>query len=94
MANARDRASINGFCCHNETWDDVLNRDHVRDGHLRAALAERRAARLRTVVRARRLPDSGTDDPAPAPALERPRPLSPARRTDPPRTSAGPNVNE
>jgi hypothetical protein len=31
MANPRYRASINGFWCHNETWDDVFNWDGKHD---------------------------------------------------------------
>jgi hypothetical protein len=31
MANTRYRASINGFWCHNETWDDVFNWDGKHD---------------------------------------------------------------
>jgi hypothetical protein len=31
MSGPRYRASINGFWCHNETWDDALNRDGWHD---------------------------------------------------------------
>ena len=31
MANPRYRASINGFWCHNETWDDAFNWDGKHD---------------------------------------------------------------
>lgn len=31
MANARYRASVNGFWCHNETWDDAFNWDGKHD---------------------------------------------------------------
>ena len=31
MANPRYRAAINGFWCHNETWDDALNWDGKHD---------------------------------------------------------------
>jgi hypothetical protein len=31
MATPRYRVSINGFWCHNETWDDVFNWDGKHD---------------------------------------------------------------
>ena len=48
MAHPRYRASINGFWCHNETWDDAFNWDGKHDEvflDVNTKVARRRAAR-------------------------------------------------